>query len=230
MLWAGSYTEDFTRVTAGDAHFSLKTCVAISFNSTSILATGLSAGAEVRHTDTWLRAEPTCGYWAGSSTPDLTRVTAGDAHFSPKTCVATRFNSNRILDTGLIAGAEVRHTDTWLRAGPTCGGGAHTIHALPARALFVAFAPSATGLKLGPSGARDGGQRATYEGCSHQLERLTSRDAAASQPASQLVEVAVGGLFAHLGPLSPKGGTRGLGPPHCTTKLSMRRYKPWRNF
>jgi hypothetical protein len=168
--------------------------------------------------------------WAGSYTPDFTRVTAGDAHFSPKTCVATRFNSKRILDTGLSAGAEVRHTDTWLRAGPTCGGGAHTIHALPARALFVAFAPSATGLKLGPSGARDGGQRATYEGCSHQLERLTSRDAAASQPASQLVEVAVGGLFAHLGPLSPKGGTRGLGPPSCTTKLSMSGYKPWRNF
>jgi hypothetical protein len=160
MLWAGSYTEDFTRVTAGDAHFSLKTCVAISFNSTSILATGLSAGAEVRHTDTWLRAEPTCGYWAGSSTPDLTRVTAGDAHFSPKTCVATRFNSNRILDTGLSAGAEVRHTDTWLRADRACAADAHTIHALPARALFVAFALSVIGLKLGPSGARDGGQRA----------------------------------------------------------------------
>jgi hypothetical protein len=160
MLWAGSYTPDFIRVTAGEAHVSLKTCGAIRFNSKKILATGLSAGAEVRVTETWLRAEPTCGYWAGSSTPDFTRVTAGDAHFSPKTCVATRFNSNRILDTGLIAGAEVRHTDTWLRAGPTCGGGAHTIHALPARALFVAFAPSATGLKLGPSDARDGGQRA----------------------------------------------------------------------
>src|SRR5215217_7142756 len=164
MLWAGSYTEDFTRVTAGDAHFSLKTCVAISFNSTSILATGLSAGAEVRHTDTWLRAEP------------------------------------------------------------TCGGGAHTIHALPARALFVAFAPSATGLKLGPpSDARDGGQRATYECCSHQPERLTSRDAAASQSASQLVEVAVGSFLAHLFPLLQEGGTRGLAPAQLINELKHER-------
>jgi hypothetical protein len=31
-------------------------------------------------------------------------------------------------------------------------------------------------------------------------------------------------------PLSPKGGTRGLAPPSCTTKLSMRGYKIWRNF
>src|SRR5215213_4692841 len=164
MLWAGSYTEDFTRVTAGDAHFSLKTCVAISFNSTTILATGLSAGAEVRHTDTWLRAEPTCGYWAGSSTPDLTRVTAGDAHFSPKTGVATRFNSNRILDTGLIAGAEVRHTDTWLRADRTCAAAAHTIHALPARALFVAFALSATVL-IRPDGYVAWAGTAQIPGC-----------------------------------------------------------------
>src|SRR5215213_3756773 len=136
--------------------------------------------------------------WAGSYTPDLTRVTAGDAHFSPKTCVATRFNSNRILDTGLIAGAEVRHTDTWLRAGPTCGGGAHTIHALPARALFVAFAPSATGLKLGPlSDSWVGVQCATYYFCSLQPERLTSRDAASSQSASQLVEVSVCSFLDH---------------------------------
>ena len=139
--------------------------------------------------------------WAGSSTPDFTRGTASDAHFSPKTCVATRFNSNRILDTGLIAGAEVRHTDTWLRADRACAADAYTIHALPARALFVAFALSVIGLKLGPSDARDGGQRATYEGCSHQPERLTSRDAAASQSASQLVEVAVGSFLAH--PLLP---------------------------
>ena len=117
------------------------------------------AGEEFRLTDTWLRAEPTCGYWAGSSTPDFIRVTASEAHFSPKTCVATRFNSKRILDTGLIAGAEVRLTDTWLRAARTCAA-AKTIHALPARALFVAFALSAIGLKLGPSDARDGGQRA----------------------------------------------------------------------
>src|SRR5215212_3776447 len=163
MLWAGSYTPDFTNGTGVDAHFSLKTCGGAIplFKSYTLLDTDLIAGDEFRLTVTWLRADPTWGYWAGSSTPDFTRVTAGDAHFSPKTCVATRFNSNRILDTGLIAGAGVRHTDTWLRAEPTCGGGAHTIHALPARALFVAFAPSATGLKLGPpSDARDGGQRA----------------------------------------------------------------------
>jgi len=111
----------------------------------------LIAGEEFRLTGTWLRADPTCGYWAGSSTPDFARVTAGDAHFSLKTCFATTFNSNSILDTGLIAGAEVRHTDTWLRAARTCAAAdALTIHALPARALFVAFALSATGLKLGP--------------------------------------------------------------------------------
>ena len=121
MLWAGRYTPDSTRGTAGDAHFSLKTCVAIRLiESNSILATGLIAGAEVRHTETWLRAGPTWGYCAGSYTPDFTKVIAGDAHFSPKTCVATRFKSNCLLATGLIAGAEVRHTDTWLRADPSC--------------------------------------------------------------------------------------------------------------
>ena len=31
-------------------------------------------------------------------------------------------------------------------------------------------------------------------------------------------------------PLSQKGGTRGLAPPSCTTKVSMRGYKAWRNF
>jgi hypothetical protein len=162
---ACGYTPDFTRVTAGDAHFSLKTCggAITLFNSYSIFDTDLNAGIfEVLHTDTWLRADPTCGYWAASSTPDFIRVTAGDAHFSLNTRVATTFNSNSILDTGFIAGAEVRHTDTWLRADPTCAADAHTIHALPARALFVAFAPSAFGLKVGPpSDARDGGQRAT---------------------------------------------------------------------
>ena len=147
--------------------------------------------------------------WAGSYTPDFTNVTGVDAHFSLKTCVAISYNSSFILATGLSAGAEVRHTDTWLRADRACAADAHTIHALPARALFVAFALSVIGLKLGPSDARDGGQRATYEGCSHQPERLTSRDAAASQSASQLVEVAVGSFFAHRCPLSPKGGTLG---------------------
>ena len=31
-------------------------------------------------------------------------------------------------------------------------------------------------------------------------------------------------------PHSPKGGTRGLAPPSCTTKISMNGYKTWRNF
>jgi hypothetical protein len=52
----------------------------------------------------------------------------------------------------------------------------------------------------------EGCQRASYEGCSHQLERLTSRDAAASQPASQLVEGAVGSFFAHRFLLSLRAG------------------------
>jgi hypothetical protein len=52
-------------------------------------------------------------------------------------------------------------------------------------------------------------QRASYEGCSHQPKRPTSRDAAASQPASQFIEVAVGSFLAHLLPPSPEGGTWG---------------------
>jgi hypothetical protein len=52
-------------------------------------------------------------------------------------------------------------------------------------------------------------QRASYKGCSHQLERLTSRERPASQSASQLIEVAIGSFLAHLVPLSPKGGTLG---------------------
>ena len=31
-------------------------------------------------------------------------------------------------------------------------------------------------------------------------------------------------------PRSPKGGTRGLAPPSCTTQISMNGYNPWRNF
>jgi hypothetical protein len=31
-------------------------------------------------------------------------------------------------------------------------------------------------------------------------------------------------------PPSPKDGARGLAPPSCTTKVSMKGYKPWRNF
>jgi hypothetical protein len=31
-------------------------------------------------------------------------------------------------------------------------------------------------------------------------------------------------------PHSPKGETRGLAPPSCTTKVSMNRYEGWRNF
>jgi hypothetical protein len=77
-----------------------------------------------------------------------------------------------------------------------------------------AATPTALG---GPCPTWEGGQRAPYEGCSHQPERLTARDGAAGEPSSELVEVAVGSLFAHRCPLSSKGGTRGLAPPSCTT-------------
>ena len=46
-----------------------------------------------------------------------------------------------------------------------------------------------------------------YEGCSHQLERLTSREAAASQPSSELVEGARSIFFGHrLHPLPKERG------------------------
>jgi hypothetical protein len=92
----------------------------------------------------------------------------------------------------------------------------------PARAIGVARALL---LRRGPSNTRDGRKRAPYEGCSHQPKRLAARDAPACQSTSQFIEVAVASFFAHLCPLSPKGGTRGLAPPSCTTKISMRGYK-----
>jgi hypothetical protein len=48
-------------------------------------------------------------------------------------------------------------------------------------------------------------QRAPYEGCTHQLDRPTTRDASAGQPASKLVEGAVGSFLAHLLPPFPEG-------------------------
>jgi hypothetical protein len=58
---------------------------------------------------------------------------------------------------------------------------APTLHTLLARALVVVVALGTLGLiRLGPSYARDGGQRSPYQGSTHQLERLTSRDVAAS--------------------------------------------------
>jgi hypothetical protein len=52
-----------------------------------------------------------------------------------------------------------------------------------------------------------------YKGYSHQPKRPTARDAAASQSASQLVEVAVGSSWLTQCSISLKGGTRGLAPP-----------------
>jgi hypothetical protein len=85
---ACAYTPDFTNVTGVDAHFSLNTCVAISFNSYSIFDTDLIAGEEFRLTATWLRADPTCGYWAGSSTPGFTSAWKGKecGRHLPKFC------------------------------------------------------------------------------------------------------------------------------------------------
>ena len=58
----------------------------------------------------------------------------------------------------------------------------------------------------GPCHPWEGGQRAPYEGSSHQLEGLTTRDVAASQSSSKLVEVAVGSLLAQQCPLSLRAG------------------------
>jgi hypothetical protein len=147
--------------------------------------------------------------WAGSATRDFTNGRVAVAHGSLRTCVAISFNSTNRLDTGLIAGIfKVLHTDTWLRAARStywCGGGAHpskpSFHALPARALVVVLAFGAgRPIRLGPSNARDGGQRAPYEGCSHQLERLTSRDAAAGHSSSQLVEGVLSWFWGHWPP------------------------------
>jgi hypothetical protein len=131
----------------------------------------------------------------------------------------------------------------------TTFGGAHTIAGYRAKSYsgsteavgaVAATAPSVvlTSLPLTLTG-RSGTsltddkrcQRAPYEGCSHQLERLIAREHPASQPACQLVEGVVGSFLAHLLPPFPEGrDTRGLAPPGCTTKISRRGYKPWRNF
>jgi hypothetical protein len=47
-------------------------------------------------------------------------------------------------------------------------------------------------------------QRAPYEGCSHQLERLTSRDAAAGHSSSQLVEGVLSCFSGHAVPSFPQ--------------------------
>jgi hypothetical protein len=76
--------------------------------------------------------------------------------------------------------------------------------------VLTALADALTARRVGSSLTdAEGGQRAPYEGCSHQLERLSARDAAASQCSSQIVEGAVGSLLAHLLPPSLKGGTLG---------------------
>jgi len=75
---------------------------------------------------------------------------------------------------------------------------------------FGAATPTALG---GPSHPWEGGQGAPYEGCTHQPDRPTARDAAASQSSSQLVEGVVGSFLAHRCPLFPKGGANPLVPP-----------------
>jgi len=83
---------------------------------------------------------------------------------------------------------------------------------------------------IGPGYPWYGAQHATYKDATHQPERLTAREGAAGQSSSELVEGTPSCFFAHRCPFSPKGGTRGLAPPSCTTKVSMRGYKAWRNF
>src|SRR5215208_5434810 len=73
----------------------------------------------------------------------------------------------------------------------------------------AASLPFGASVVAGPGYPWNGGQGATYEEATHQPKGLTSRDAAASQSSSQLVEGAVGSLLAHLCPLSPKGRTLG---------------------
>jgi hypothetical protein len=68
-------------------------------------------------------------------------------------------------------------TATAVRAaeGEARGTATPTIKAAAALTLAVVLALAASGLRLGPSNARDGGQRATYAGSTHQPKRLTAR-------------------------------------------------------
>jgi hypothetical protein len=98
--------------------------------------------------------------------------------------------STRTGETTYTAVCEDR-TATVFRASPTCeGAAAHTTQAQPGTALVIALALLACGLGLrrGLCNTRNGGQRATYEGSTHQLECSTSREAALGQLCSQLVE------------------------------------------
>ena len=85
-----------------------------------------------------------------------------------------------------------------------CGAVAATALVVPLAVLAVALTASRVGCSLTDAYYRC--QRAPNEGRAHQLERLTSRDGAAGQPSSQLVEGAVGSILAH--PLPPSRRAR----------------------
>ena len=96
-------------------------------------------------------------------------------------------------------------------AGAAPGGAA--LGAVAATALVVLRTLLLEGLTLvvGSSYPPDAErcQRAPYEGCTHQPERLTSRQRTAGNSYSQLIEGAGSPIFSgHRLPLSPKGGTR----------------------
>ena len=71
--------------------------------------------------------------------------------------------------------------------GYTRSAGA-TRRAVAARALVVVLALGAFRLiRLGQSNTRDGGQRSSYQGCSHQPERLAPGESACCKPLGKLV-------------------------------------------
>jgi hypothetical protein len=93
------------------------------------------------------------------------------------------------------AGAElaIRYT---LRTTARTANAAAAAGAVAATALLVPLTLLAVVLAVDcgssyPTHA-EGSQRAPYEGCSHQLERLAPREISASQAASELVEGALG--------------------------------------
>jgi hypothetical protein len=146
---------------------------------------------------TIIRSFPSAGlHTCAVAEPDVTRCTTKAVGAVFATAVS-----------GGAAGAAIRYT-RWA---------AHPVNAVFATALSVLLTllPVALTARRGGSSLTDAQrcQRAPYEGCSHQPKRPPARDATASQSSSQLVEGAVGSLLAHLCPLSPKGGTRGLAPP-----------------
>jgi hypothetical protein len=153
-------------------------------------------------------------YGAGRGTANKSCAgCSGDADFSAgalpaiicKACSTELFGGTADTSCSAVWGGLTATICRAARSTYWSGGGAHTthttIHAVPARALFVAVALGAGRLiGLGPSDARGGGQRPSYEGCPHQPERLTARERTACKSSSELVEGVISCFWGHWPP------------------------------